>query len=438
MKKNDEKALKLEEKKAKLYEEVLPTADINAVEEFLKNNKNFNLSSNKYLDDFSALHVAIYYFHVDEENTDKHNNFIKQLIEKFPELMEERNGADQTPLMYASAIGDITSVKLLIELGSDAKAVNKAGMSLLHDAAAIGGNSDFADFLIKKGVDPILLDNEGKTAMEYAASLGHVDFLKEIDAAIPRESKTLVYTLCFMQGLNRNRGEVVKWAAQKLGIDTKQKGYIMDCIIKHNLDQALLLVDSKEISDDDVYRILYEEKIHLFLALFSKIDINKTLTISKLYESGYEAKMSPLGYATYNKKNEELFETLLYLGANVNERIDDMVYGNISLIQASVIYGNSEAFKNLEKHGAILERPSNGLNYSKLYVNLLRVSGQKIDLDVFSKLIKLDKDLQPVIELLENLKNTQNMGYNRALKMAKEEVKERRGAKPSSSKDMHL
>ena len=62
-------------------------------------------------------------------------------------------------------------VKLLIEVGADAKVGNKRGVTPLM-AAAFNGNGSMGAILLKAGADPASLDATGKTATIYAAARG--------------------------------------------------------------------------------------------------------------------------------------------------------------------------------------------------------------------------------------------------------------------------
>lgn len=85
-----------------------------------------------------------------------------------------------TPLMAAAGVNWVVrqtfdegpealleAVKYCVELGMDVNAVNSMGLTALHGAANRGSN-DIIEFLYKRGADPHMADNEGRTAMDWA------------------------------------------------------------------------------------------------------------------------------------------------------------------------------------------------------------------------------------------------------------------------------
>src|SRR5688572_30205199 len=77
----------------------------------------------------------------------------KELARKHPELLNSRWMHDETPLHYLAVEGDLDSVRLLAELGSDANAVNRFGDSPLIDVATLG-NDQMAELLLRHGANP--------------------------------------------------------------------------------------------------------------------------------------------------------------------------------------------------------------------------------------------------------------------------------------------
>ncbi len=96
---------------------------------------------------------------------------------KVMKLLLER-GADpnaravdgSTPLFYAAKEDRGAAVALLLERGADSNIPGGKGIRPLA-AAAYNGSADSVDALLKYGADPNALDDEGKSAMVYAA--GH-------------------------------------------------------------------------------------------------------------------------------------------------------------------------------------------------------------------------------------------------------------------------
>jgi ankyrin repeat protein len=57
------------------------------------------------------------------------------LLERAPDVLEAVDDAGRTPLLTAAAIGNITIVELLIERGANVNASDNDGRSALHYAA---------------------------------------------------------------------------------------------------------------------------------------------------------------------------------------------------------------------------------------------------------------------------------------------------------------
>lgn len=76
-----------------------------------------------------------------------------------------------TPLMLAAKAGDIESVKLLLDAGADATAIDYCGRTTLHHAArSIGKGGDYetiSKLLIEHGADPNRIDNWGQSVLYY-------------------------------------------------------------------------------------------------------------------------------------------------------------------------------------------------------------------------------------------------------------------------------
>ena len=72
-----------------------------------------------------------------------------------------------TPLLYASAKGDVEMVEMLLKNGANIGSVNKLGQTALMVAFVFSRN-EVAKLLLDRGIDPLATDVDGRTAMDYA------------------------------------------------------------------------------------------------------------------------------------------------------------------------------------------------------------------------------------------------------------------------------
>jgi hypothetical protein len=83
-----------------------------------------------------------------------------------------RNDAGQTPLMLASTQRDGEKlIELLLLQGADIRTRDKNGMTALMHAAAKGELQN-AEQLLQLGIDPDIIDDSGKTVLDYAKAGG--------------------------------------------------------------------------------------------------------------------------------------------------------------------------------------------------------------------------------------------------------------------------
>ena len=112
--------------------------------------------------------------------------------------------------------------KFIAENGSDVKAVNKNGFTLLHQAAGLG-QITVVEFLVSKGADVNAKNNNGYTPLHQAAYDGHVEvvkFLVSEEANVKAKDKdggTPLHSAALMGNV-----EVAKFLVSK-GVDVNAK-----------------------------------------------------------------------------------------------------------------------------------------------------------------------------------------------------------------------
>jgi ankyrin repeat protein len=93
-----------------------------------------------------------------------------------------------TPLHFAIIKGDVATVKLLIEKGSDVNSKTSGGITPLH-LAAVSGNADVARLLLERGADVNARDNVGRIPLHYASNASVAKMLIEAGADINARDK---------------------------------------------------------------------------------------------------------------------------------------------------------------------------------------------------------------------------------------------------------
>jgi hypothetical protein len=99
---------------------------------------------------------------LDGESYDYYTEFIGDLSEEGAIFYK---GPDGTALHYASIIGQVEYIKILLENGAKINEKNSRGETPLF-LAAINSNHTLIKGLIDAGADPALADNEGRTPLQ--------------------------------------------------------------------------------------------------------------------------------------------------------------------------------------------------------------------------------------------------------------------------------
>jgi len=95
---------------------------------------------------------------------------VAQLLTADPSLVHaiRRKDIPDQPLHVAALAGNRQVADLLLRYGADVNARGDQGMTPLH-CAALNGNLDVAELLLKRGANPALKDDAGETALQLAS-----------------------------------------------------------------------------------------------------------------------------------------------------------------------------------------------------------------------------------------------------------------------------
>ncbi len=89
-----------------------------------------------------------------------------------------RVDAPRTPLESAVRIGNIEIVKYLLESGAQPNLQKHSGGDTSLHAAAIRGDNEILQQLLKYGGDPLRVDYDGNSPLHYAAMFANLDTAK--------------------------------------------------------------------------------------------------------------------------------------------------------------------------------------------------------------------------------------------------------------------
>lgn len=107
----------------------------------------------------------------------------QDLVEKLIKKGADVNKTGWTPLHYAASGGQVAIISLLLENSAYIDAESPNGTTPLM-MAAMYGTSASVDFLLKEGADPTLKNQQKLTALDFAQRGNRPDAMKAIAAAM--------------------------------------------------------------------------------------------------------------------------------------------------------------------------------------------------------------------------------------------------------------
>ena len=119
-------------------------------------------------DGFPPLGFAIFF---------RHPALARTLIERGADVnAPAENTLRVAPLHAAASVGDVETMRLLLDHGADPNASHQLGFTPLH-AAAANGNIEMAKLLVARGADRHAKSDDGKDAAALAAERGRGEFV---------------------------------------------------------------------------------------------------------------------------------------------------------------------------------------------------------------------------------------------------------------------
>lgn len=117
-----------------------------------------------------------------KNETDEFMQLVAQL--KGGVNFEDENG--MTPLQHACCKGNLTAVKLLMDMGADVNySQHGANYTPLH-FAALSGNTEICSILLDAGINPNAINSVSRTASQMAAFVGNHACVETINNYVPR------------------------------------------------------------------------------------------------------------------------------------------------------------------------------------------------------------------------------------------------------------
>ena len=119
----------------------------------------------------TALHMAAY---------NGHSDIIRVLLKAGCEV-DRRDAEGKTPLMHASSGDFADAAQTLLDADAGIDLVDSGeGFTALMTAAALG-EKEVVELLLKRGANKDLVDIDGESAKDFAASRGHDEIVKLLE-----------------------------------------------------------------------------------------------------------------------------------------------------------------------------------------------------------------------------------------------------------------
>jgi ankyrin repeat protein len=159
----------MKSKRKKLNRDMLDSVimgDISRVRELLRQGADVNARDTEHNE--TPLMLAVKFAKAD---------IVRLLLDAGAEV-NARNDWGKTALFYAPVFSDVFAA--LLEVGADVHALDKEGNSILMQMVSKSPSLAEAEELLRLGVDQSLLNEDGKSALDIAESLGLVKIIERL------------------------------------------------------------------------------------------------------------------------------------------------------------------------------------------------------------------------------------------------------------------
>lgn len=283
------------------------------------------------------------------------------VIKKLSRKMRGGNG--MTPLMIAATKTNLEEIKKLIEDGNvNIDDQDDKGMTALMHAISSEICFDCIEYLINKGANRTIKNNNGKTALDIAIE-GRHKLTKFLLTMYDKPNEEITNGLTpLMFAINNEFKDSAKILITEYNVDVKNKDLYDRTALHHAcskdnrfLDIVQLLID--EGADVNAEDNAVDTPLH-YVSLNGNLDVVKLL-IDKGANVNAEnsVKTIPLHYASTNGYLD-VVKLLIHKGANINAKNS---HGNIPLHEASES-GHLDIVKLLIYKGANINAKNNSNN----------------------------------------------------------------------------
>lgn len=270
---------------------------------------------------------------------------------------DARNVRNATPLLMATANGDVKWVKWLLSRGASPNIVDQMGDSPLLRAAR-QGNEELSNLLIEAGANPNIRNNLGATPLMEAATKGATNVcLALLKAGGDPNAKSTNGTTPLMNAAARKRVAILKAFLEAGGNPNETDSYGTAALIAASWGSSL---------DDDPEAARAAEKAARRNEKDEPVPFEERIKhnwshacVSMLIEAGADpnrkAKSGTTAVASAALSgNWDVVELLVKKGANPNVRTVEGIYGGWTPLMLAIATGETETAKFLMDNGADL------------------------------------------------------------------------------------